>query len=162
MSLIQLQFWELWDTEWLMQAFVLSEIMRRRSSSVTEDKLIFYKCASKFPMKKMIHSVKTNQSCCDRKASVWLYLIAKRWSILYLLILYVANEKPLCLINTAVETPMTMNIRPRYSCSAFYQPSGDKWFRGSKVFIAIQIKRNHSACELPWSVLLGGGVEGWG
>lgn len=67
-------------------------------------------------------------------------------------------------LNSCCDADDSEDSSLRYSCFAFYQPSGDKWFIGSKVFIAIQIKRNHSASELPWSVLLGegGGCRGMG
>lgn len=40
---------------------------------------------------------------------------------------------------------------------AFYTSSRDCWFWSFEGFIAIQIKRNHSASEFTWSVLPGGG-----
>lgn len=162
MHLIQLWLWKLWDNGWLKQAIIRDNVLPEQ---LKIRKLIFYKCICKFPTKWNYTFIKNKSIVSSCQASVlygWLNLITKIWSIFYLLNLYM-NKKSFCVCKQSCwDADDCKDSRLGYSCSAFYQPSGDKWFRGSKVFIAIQIKENHSASELPWSVLLGGGVEGLG
>lgn len=139
-------FREFW---WLKLAVALHRCrgdwwpLHRPPNSAAEDKLICYKCICKFPMKWEMSSFFPIYSLKDA-------LFSSYW-------FFMCPTKSLSLsLNSCCDTDDYKDSSLRYSCFAFYQPSGDKWFRGSKVFIAIQIKRNHSASELPWSVLLGG------
>lgn len=161
MSLILLQFREPGELRWLKPAVALSQIMRGPPDRAAGDKLIFYKCICKFPVKLKgeIHKKQTRHVLTSTVFPIWSLkdaLFSTSWFFMC------PTKSPSVLLNSCRDADDSEDSSLRYSCFAFCQPSGDKWFIGSKVFIAIQIKRNHSASELPWSVLLGGGVEGWG